>query len=64
MKGFTEEEKQIMNKITEIHNLYIELEQTHHSDITEWVSSIHSLQKTIGMRILRRELPDTFPTYK
>ena len=43
-----------MNKIVEIHSLFIELEQTHPSDITEWVSSIHSLQKLMGMRILRR----------
>jgi hypothetical protein len=63
MPGFIEKEKEIMDKIVEIHNFYIELEQQHPSDLSEWVESIHNLQKLMGMRILRREFPETFPTY-
>jgi hypothetical protein len=62
MNGFTEQEQEIMSRIVEVHSMYIELEKTHPSDLPEWVNSIHNLQKIIGMRILRRELPDTFPT--
>ena len=64
MKGFTEQEHKIMDKIIEIHNMYVKLEQTHPSDLPEWIESVHNLQKIMGMRILRRELPDTFVTYK
>lgn len=63
MKGFTEQEQDIMNKIIDIHNMYVELEKSHPSDLPEWVNSIHDLQKLLAMRILRRELPETFPSY-
>lgn len=62
--SFTEKEKEIMNKITEIHNSYIELESQHPSDLPEWIDSIHNLQKIMGMRILRREHTDIFPIHK
>lgn len=64
MKGFTEQEQEIMNRIVEVHNMYVKLEKTHPSDLPEWVNSIHNLQQIMGMRILRRELPDTFTSYK
>lgn len=60
----TPEEKQIMDKIIEAHNLYSSLDQTHPSDALEWQRAIHDLQKLIGMRILRRDHPEIFPTYK
>lgn len=63
MNGFTREEEDIMNKIVDIHNMYVELEKTHPSDLPDWVNSIHNLQKILGIRILRRELPNTFATH-
>lgn len=63
MNGFTEREQEIMNKIVEAHNMYVNLYHTHPSDLPEWVNSIHDLQKILGMRVLRRELPETFPSY-
>jgi hypothetical protein len=60
MNGFTEKELEIINKIVEIHGLYISLEKMHPSDLPEWVNSIHNLQKIMGMRILRREFPEIF----
>lgn len=60
MNGFTEKELEIINKIVEIHSLYILLEKMHPSDLPEWVNSIHNLQKIMGMRILRREFPEIF----
>jgi hypothetical protein len=64
MKGFIDQEQDIMDKIVEVHNMYIELEKMHPSDLPELVNSIHNLQQIMDMRILRRELPNTFPTYK
>ena len=43
MHVFTDKEKEIMNRIVEIHNLYIDLEEQHPSDMPEWVDSIHDL---------------------
>jgi hypothetical protein len=63
MKGFTEDEQEIMDRLVDIHNKYINLEITHPSDLPEWINSFHSLQKIMGMRILRREHPNTFPTH-
>jgi hypothetical protein len=62
MSGFTEKEKQIIEKLVDVHNLYCELESQHPSDITEWVGSLHQMQQLMGMRILRREHPEIFPT--
>ena len=60
MKAFTDKEQEIMNMIVDVHNLYADLESTHDSDLSEWVLSIHNLQRIVSMRILRRELPDIF----
>jgi hypothetical protein len=57
----TDEEKQIMNKLIDAHNLYNKLPSTHPSDMQEWVNAIHQLQQLLGMRILRREHSDIFP---
>lgn len=62
MNGFTDKEEQIMNKLVEIVHLFSELPVQHQSDDLDFTTSIHNLQKIIGMRILRRELPDTFIT--
>jgi hypothetical protein len=35
MNGFTNKEQEIMNKIIEAHNMYVELEKTHPSDLPE-----------------------------
>jgi hypothetical protein len=60
----TEDEKLIMEKIVEVYGLFVKMEQTHPSDIQEWVDAIHALQGIIGMRILRRDYPEIFATYK
>lgn len=61
---FTPEEKEIMSLIVEAHNKFLELERTHPMEMTEWVDSIHRLQDLLGARVLRRDYPETFPTYK
>lgn len=59
-----DKEKKIMEKLVEAHTLFTELKQTHPSDISEWVNNLHGLQKIIGMRIVRRDYPEDFPTHK
>lgn len=56
-------EKEIDNKLVDVWNLYLELEETHPNDKQEFLSSIHNLQRIIGMRKLRRLLPNEYPTY-
>lgn len=62
MTKFTDREQQVMDKIVEAHNLYVELESTHPSDTLEWVDAVHRLQQILGLRVLRREMPDVFVT--
>lgn len=62
--GLTKEEYLIMDKLIEAHNEYMKLEEQHPMDKPEWVDGLHQLQKLLGMRILRREYPHTFPIHK
>jgi len=61
---FTKEEKEIMNLILQAHNKFIKIEQTHPSDMPEWVDGIHKCQSIIINRIVRRDYPETFNTIK
>lgn len=61
---FTLEEQKISNSIVAAHNEFIKLEPTHPSDIVDWVNAIHTLQRILGGRILRRDYPETFSTFK
>lgn len=57
-------EKDILEYISESWNLFSKLPQTHPSDIEDFAQGVHDLQKVIGMRMIRRERPDVFPTKK
>ncbi|WP_107039954.1 hypothetical protein [Brumimicrobium mesophilum] len=59
---YTDEEKQVMDALVKAHNLFINLERTHSSEIGEWVTSFHQLQHIVNARILRRDYPETFKT--
>lgn len=63
-KPFTKEEQEVMDLLVEAHNKYTELEQTHPSDLPDWVNALHTLQRLLGQRILRRDYPEDFPTHK
>lgn len=53
-------EKEIMEKITYINNLYITLDQAHPSALMEWNQAIHKLQDIMGFRVLQRNYPNYF----
>jgi hypothetical protein len=56
--GLTPEELEISKHIVAAWNGFVKLKQTHPSDINEFHQAVHTLQKTMGMRILRRDYPD------
>jgi len=60
----TKEEKQVLDKISEAHRAFAELEQQHPNDIRDYINGIHILQGLIMQRIARRADPNMFPTYK
>lgn len=62
--NFTEEEKKLWIKIGEIFGDFQGLDQTHPSDIKDVVDAVHVLQHIIGQRVLRREYPGTFASFK
>lgn len=61
MKDWNKQEKNISEKIVEVHNLFLELEREHPTEIHEWVDGIHRLQNVMGMRLLRKVFPERFP---
>jgi len=61
---YTAGEERVSNLILEAHEAFVDLEQTHPDDIKDWVQAVHSMQKIIGMRILRRDYPEQFSTIK
>jgi len=63
-KPFSKEEEEIMNLLIEAHNKFSQLEQTHPSDITDWLFHLHGTQRILGQRVLRRDYPNKFPTHK
>jgi hypothetical protein len=56
--GLTPEELEVSKSIVAAWNGFINLKQSHPSDKQEFHQAIHTLQKTLGMRVLRRDYPD------
>lgn len=61
---YLKEEKEIMDSLISAYNNFIKLEQTHPSHIQDFVNGIHLCQSQIMNRVLQRDYPETFPTYK
>lgn len=57
---FEKGEKVIMDKIVEIHNLFVELDRKHPSELQEWITAIHQLQGIIEHRVFQRLFPNYF----
>lgn len=53
-----------MDNLVDAWNGFIKLEKQHPSENTDFMNGIHKLESILGMRILRRERPDIFPSYK
>jgi len=57
---FTSDEKLIMDKLVEAHKIFINQDIQHLSDSKDWTDAIHTLQRILCMRALRREYPEYF----
>lgn len=58
LTGFIPEEDEISTNINKVWTDFNKLEQTHPNDIDEFHGAIHTLQRIMGTRILRRDYPD------
>ncbi len=56
--GLTKEELEISKSIVGAWNGFVKLKPSHPNDLKEFHVAIHTLQKTLGMRVLRRDYPD------
>lgn len=56
-----EDEKFISDCLVDIWNKFVNLKQTHPSDIEDFKRGVHELEKVIGMRELRRLMPEKYP---
>lgn len=61
---YTDIEKEIMDNLVAAVNGFSKIEQTHPNHAPDFVDGIHMCQHVIQHRILQRDYPDTFPTYK
>ena len=59
-----EKEIAIINLTRDINNLFLELEQTHSSDLMQINQSLHQIQDVIASRVVRRDYPIFFVTNK
>lgn len=46
----TDSEREILDKLVDIHHLYLELPKEHPMHLSEWVHSLHHLQRLIMSR--------------
>lgn len=60
----TDKEKEVLKNIGAAHRAFAELDQTHPSDLPDFVNGVHIMQGMIMQRICRRENPEVFPTYE
>lgn len=58
----TDIEEEISNLLVETWNKFLQLKPSHPSDMEDFNKGIHDLQKVIGMRELRRLMPEKYPT--
>lgn len=54
-------EESISNMLVEVWNKFLLLKPTHDCDIDDFCNGIHELQKVMGMRELRRLMPEKYP---
>ena len=64
MKKIPEAEQEITNYLVKAYNAFIELEPTHPMHLDEFVEGIHRCEFIIMHRIVQRDYPKEFPTFK
>lgn len=61
---FDKNEQKIMDLLVEAHNIFTDLKKTHPSEELDWTNGIHTLQRLMGQRVLRRDYPNYFYSQK
>ena len=61
---YKDTEKEIMDSLVHAWNLFVKLEKTHPSHNKDFADGIHKCQDILMHRIVQRDYPDVFPTYK
>jgi len=61
---YSKEEEEIMDHLVAAWNLFVKLDSTHPCHNTDFMNGIHKCQGTLMHRIVQRDYPDDFPTYK
>lgn len=56
----SDQEKEILTLLVKAHNCFLALPVQHPMDVSEWVSSLHELQRIIMARKAVRDQPDLF----
>jgi len=64
LDGLTEDEGKVMDALVVAVNAWRTLPTTHPSEESDFINGIHTCQYLLGMRILRRDYPSGWPTYK
>ncbi len=62
--GLTESEQRVSDHLVAAFNEFTQIERTHPNEMGEFVSAIHRLQDLLAVRIVRRQFPKGWPTYK
>lgn len=63
-RPFSTGEELTMKHLVSAYEEFSKLDQTNPNDIKDFVFHINALQRILGQRVLRRDYPNTFPTYK
>ncbi|ASV43438.1 hypothetical protein [Vibrio phage JSF12] len=61
---FSEEEALIMHLLAEAWNAFCKIESTHPCHTKDFADGIHQCQDILIHKMVQREYPGTFPTYK
>lgn len=62
--GLTEQEGKVMDSLVNAWNEFTKLERTHPDECNYFADGINKCQNILAMRILRRDYPEGYPTYK
>ena len=61
---YVKTERRIMDALVSSFNLFQKLEKTHPCHEKDFADGIHKCQNVIMHRIIQRDYPNEFPTYK
>jgi hypothetical protein len=64
VKPIPAEENEIVELLGKAYKLFVHLEPQHPDETNDFMDGLHRLQYVMGMRILRRELPEMYPIVK